>query len=351
MTGSTDGRSTDRGARTETMRGIDDILGRYPLRYTPLAEPEFLGGAGGLSGSRFWRYRAGEGLLVLRAWPSDGPIRAHLEQVHRWLAHTAGLGFVPVPIPDRDGLTLQEHDGRFWELAPWLPGEPDRDHSQAPSRIQSAFSALAAFHERLASERRVGTSPGLVHRYQATVHLIRGGLDAIEQAVGRTTGRADESQCRDAATRWVGLARIDAPQILDPLRMAAGRMVPLQPCLRDARAEHFLFEGDRVTGLVDYGAMGIDSVAGDLARLIGEWLDVDPAARAEALDAYERVRPLDAAETALIGTFEWSSALLIGEHWIRWHYLEDRRFDDPRATTRGILRGLDLLERRAKCPS
>ncbi len=123
-------------------------------------------------------------------------------------------------------------------------------------------------------------------------------------------------------------------------------MVPLQPCLRDARAEHFLFEGDRVTGLVDFGAMGIDSVAGDLARLIGDWLDGDPAARAEALDAYERVRPLDAAETALIVAFESSSALLIGEHWIRWHYLEDRQFDDPHATTRGILRGLDLLERR-----
>ena len=54
----------------------------------------------------------------------------------------------------------------------------------------------------------------------------------------------------------------------------------LQPCLRDARPEHFLFDGDQLSGLVDFGAMAVDSVVGDLARLIGEWLDDDrPAYR------------------------------------------------------------------------
>ena len=100
------------------------------------------------------------------------------------------------------------------------------------------------------------------------------------------------------AMRWLGLARAVAPRLLDPLREAAGRPVPLQPCLRDARPEHFLFEGDRVTGLVNFGAMDIDCVAGDLARLMGEWLDGDSTARAEALAAYERIRPLDVDEAA-----------------------------------------------------
>jgi Ser/Thr protein kinase RdoA (MazF antagonist) len=123
--------------------------------------------------------------------------------------------------------------------------------------------------------------------------------------------------------------------------------VSLQPCLRDARPEHFLFEGDRLSGLVDFGAMGVDCVAGDLARLMTEWLDGDSEARAEALNAYERVHTLETAEAGLIEAFEKSSALLIGEHWIRWHYLEDRRFDDPRAVPQGIARGLERLERLA----
>src|SRR5262249_33732062 len=141
--------------------------------------------------------------------------------------------------------------------------------------------------------------------------------------------------------------RAVAPRIRDPLRQAAGRVVPLQPCLRDARPDHFLFEGDCLRGLVDFGAMGVDCVAGDLARLMGEWLDGEPAARGNALAAYEGIRPLEARESALIAAFESSSALLIGEHWIRWHYVERRVFDDPLAVTHGIARGLGHLERLA----
>ena len=71
------------------------------------------------------------------------------------------------------------------------------------------------------------------------------------------------------------------------------------------------------------------------------------SARTEALAAYERVRPLELAEAALIGAFESSSALLIGEHWIRWHYLENPPFRRSAGRTRGIVRGLEHLERLA----
>ncbi len=78
---------------------------------------------------------------------------------------------------------------------------------------------------------------------------------------------------------------------------------------------------------------------------MGEWLDDDPSAHAEALAAYERIRPLDVGEAALIDAFASSSGLLIGERWIRWHYVEGRRFDDPSAVARGIARGVAHLER------
>jgi Ser/Thr protein kinase RdoA (MazF antagonist) len=325
---------------------IDEVLASYPQRYQPVAEAESLGGAGGLSGARLWRYRSPEGVLVLRAWPPQGHGRAPLEQIHRWLSLAVGLGFIPAPIPDRAGRTLQEHDGRFWELAPWMAGTADPSRPPSPARLRSAFVALAALHQRLSTERRQGVSAGLGHRYHTVVQLLQGGLDALEQAIGLSS-ETGEAACRDAAVRWAALARIVAPRLREPLHKAAGRVVTLQPCLRDARPEHFLFEGDRLSGLVDFGAMGIDCVAGDLARLMGEWLDGDPTARSEALAAYEQVRPLDAAENALIGAFESSSALLIGEHWIRWHFVEGRRFDDPRAVTQGIARGVERLDRLA----
>ena len=327
-------------------RGIGDLLARYPRRVQPLDEPEALGGAGGLSGARLWRYRSEQGPLVLRAWPPHGPGRAHLEQVHRWLLLAGDLGFIPAPIADRSGRTLQEHDGRFWELTPWMPGAAEAARPPAPDRVRSAFAALAAFHQRLGGERREGASPGPCStlrggRAPAPGRLRRAG--ACHPVAGCT--RADETH--PMAMRWLGLARAVAPQLLDPLREAGGRVVSLQPCLRDARPEHFLFEGDRVSGLVNFGAMGVDCVAGDLARLMGEWLDGDISARAEALAAYEQIRPLDAAEAFLIEAFASSSALLIGEHWIRWHYIEGRRFDDPTAVARGIARGLAHIERLA----
>ncbi len=284
--------------------------------------------------------------MVLRAWPPHGPGRAHVEQIHRWLALVSGLEFIPVPIPDRAGRTLQEQGGRFWELTPWMAGTTDPSRPPSPGRLRSAFVALAALHQRLSTERRQGVSSGLGNRYHALVQLLQGGLDTLEQAIGVSSGTG-EAACRDAAMRWAGLTRLVAPGLREPLQKAAGRVVRLQPCLRDARPEHFLFEGDYLSGLVDFGAMGIDCVAGDLARLMGEWLDGDPTARSEALAAYERVRPLDPAENALIGAFESSSALLIGERWIRWHFVEGRRFDDPQAVTQGIIRGLERLERLA----
>jgi homoserine kinase type II len=131
---------------------------------------------------------------------------------------------------------------------------------------------------------------------------------------------------------------------------ASGRVVRVQPVIRDARPEHFLFEAECLSGLIDFGAMGVDSVASDLARLIGEWLDGDAVARGNALAAYEQVRPLDPDEINLIGVFEAGTAVLMGERWIRWHCLDQRHFDDPTAVSRGLERGLNRLKRLAGEP-
>ncbi len=325
-------------------RGIEEILRRYPRPCQPLSQIEFLGGAGGYSGARLWRYPSQNGLMLLRAWPPHGPDRRHLEQVHRWLKRAAGLGFIPTPIADSSGQTLQQDEGTFYEVAPWLSGEPDRSRPPALARLRSAFACLATFHARFASERHEGFSRGLKHRQEMLVQLVEGGLDTLDQAIQRSTSSIDPLS-HVTARRWVELASTVARRLLDPLRISSGRFVALQPCLRDARPDHFLFEDDRLTGLIDFGAMGVDCVAGDLARLMSEWLEGEPSARTEALAAYEQIRPLDRAEVELIDVFECSSAFFIGEHWIRWHYLEGRSFEDALAPSRGIRRGLKLLER------
>jgi Ser/Thr protein kinase RdoA (MazF antagonist) len=201
---------------------------------------------------------------------------------------------------------------------------------------------LANFHRRLVGEQAQETSPGLRNRRDTLAALVRGGFDTLARAAVRALPHNLE---KADVYSWLTLARQLGPMLLVPLEQSADRIIRVQPCLRDARPEHFLFEGDRLSGLVDYGAMGVDSVAGDLARLLGEWLDGDPAARRTAIDSYERLRPLDPAEASLIRLFESSTALLIGERWVRWKYIEGRSFDDPNAFAKGLNRSLNQLRR------
>ncbi len=323
---------------------VRELLARYPSSLQPLSEITALGGAGGYSGAQFWRFHAAKGQLVLRSWPPGWPPRSQLERIHHWLSLTADIGFTPVPLLDNSGQSVQELEDRLWELTPWQKGAADSARPPSLLHVEAAFSGLATLHLRLSCERSVGVSRGLCHRRDTVVQLIAGGFDTIEAAVAnQATGPQEVA----AATNWLALARSAAPAVLESLDRASQLVLDLQPCLRDARSDHFLFEQDRLTGIVDFGAMDVDCVSGDLARLIGEWLGGHSDSRTMARNAYERIRPLLPTEVSLIAVFEESADLLIGERWLRWHYLEARRFEDPQAVAKGLARGLRRLERLA----
>ncbi len=318
---------------------MNRVLKLYPSIARPLGTPEGLGNAGGLSGSRLWRYQAGLGTLVARAWPSDGPPLALLETIHGWLAESALLAFVPVPVRGLDGRTLYEESGCFWEVTPWMPGGAETDRLPTHGQVRAGFEALAAFHQRLACHATRARSPGLQARRREVEWLLNDGLAVFRSTIDLQPG----SRLAELARRWIEAASVEAPKILHSLQLEADRVIACQPCLRDVRPDHLLFTGDRLTGLVDFGAMGYETVAADLARLASEWLGRDRSLRALAFDAYHAIRPISAEETALIEVFEWSSALLGASHWIRWHFLEGRRFEDPSAVERGLEKGLDRL--------
>ena len=310
------------------------VLSFYPAIARPLEEPEALGDAGGFSGSRFWRFASGMGRLVLRAWPVDGPSESALARIHSWLAGAGRLGFVPVPIARRDGRTFASHAGQMWELTRWLPGAADPARPPSTARVRAAFAALGAFHQAMRGPEIVGPSGGVRVRLHEIEQLMSGGFGAFASVLDRA--RADP--LHDPAARWLEAARADAPGLVGPLTRACALRVPIQPCIRDVRPEHFLFEGDEVTGLVDFGAMDLETVATDLARLLAEWGIDDPGLRKQALDAYHAVRPLSLEEATLIEVFEDATALLGGARWVRWRFVEGRVFANAAAADRAIER-------------
>ena len=102
----------------------------------------------------------------------------------------------------------------------------------------------------------------------------------------------------------------------------------LRPCLCDVWHDHVLFDGDRVTGIIDYGAMRLDHPAADLARLFGSLAGTDTDLLAAGVAAYRRVMPLPEAEVGLIPALDFTGTVLAAANWLRWLYHDNRQYDD-----------------------
>lgn len=316
------------------------VLARYPEPCRPAGPVGPLGSGGGWSGSRLWRVPARAGPLVLRLWPVDGPGRAGLTRIHAWMIRaSASLPFVPRPVAALDGSTAVEHAGHLWDLLPWLPGAARVDAPWTPGQVASGFAALGMFHAAL-PEAEPRPSPGIAARRDDLDRWLAGDLD---RAAARLAP-AGLDAASDLARAWIAGFGKRAGTVRDRLRAAAPIRVRARPCLRDARPDHFLFDGDRLAGLIDFGAMGVDTVASDLARLRADRpapFRPDPGM---ALAAYRSARPLGDDEAGLIAVFEAANALLGAGRWVRWRFLEGRSFADPGAVEAGLRRGLDRLD-------
>ena len=73
------------------------------------------------------------------------------------------------------------------------------------------------------------------------------------------------------ARRMVEHIRRLLPGVLRDLEAARAWNAPLQRCIRDLRRDHLLFQGDQLSGIVDFDAMGVDNVSADVARLLADW--------------------------------------------------------------------------------
>jgi Ser/Thr protein kinase RdoA (MazF antagonist) len=121
--------------------------------------------------------------------------------------------------------------------------------------------------------------------------------------------------------------------------------VPLQPCIRDVWHDHVLFLDGQVSGIIDFGAMRIDNVATDIARLTGSLVGDERDGWRLGLEAYEAVRPLAEAEGKLIKAFDRSGVLLSLVNWLRWLYVERRTFENRAAIELRVDELLPRLER------
>ena len=311
---------------------VERVLRLYPDDCQPRAFEPVAAGLG-FSGAALWRVATGRGSLCLRRWPPGYPTVERLEFIQAVLWHVDQEGFrlIPLPLETRHRHGYVFFAGHLWELTPWLEGTADFHHHPSDERLANALAALAQFHVATSTfplpETQPAVSPGVGERRRRWAELAAGRLEAIRAA--STNGAWPTLTL--AARNLIELADRVGPRVAPLVESVADLQVPLQPCIRDIWSAHVLFEGDRVSGIVDFGAMRVESVAADIARLLGSLAGDDPARWQVGLAAYEQVRKLSEDESRLVLVFDRSTVLLGGLQWLEWIYLEGREFPDHRA--------------------
>jgi Ser/Thr protein kinase RdoA (MazF antagonist) len=312
------------------------VLSAYPAAFQPQAiEP--LGSAGGFSGASFWRATTAAGPLCLRRWPAEHPSRERLTFIHAVLRHVhqQGLAFIPAPLETGTGQTFVSHAGHFWELTQWLAGTAGFHTAHSDQKLAAAMRALAQFHTAAATFPAASpqheSSPGLQERLARINELLQSGCHQIAAAITPHFW----SELEPRARRLLTLFANRAPAVLARVESAARVAVPMQPCIRDVWHDHVLFTGDAVSGIIDFGALRVESVAADIARLLGSLIGDNIDAWHHGLAAYRAVRPLSPDEQSLVRVFDESAVLLSGMNWLDWLYVQHRHFDDrPRILAR-----------------
>lgn len=295
---------------------VHEVLSRFGINR---ADTLALGNRSGFSGARLWRCQSERGELCLRAWP-EPTSPEKLAVIHHWMT-AARLDFVPAVLRTRTAGTFVLHEGHLWDLTSWMPGKADFHEHPTRERLEQACRALAALHrawEPLHS--RQGTCPAVERRLQAWQEWHKLVSAGWRPPVDRA---------------WSVVARF-APQVPGWLVPWTLSTQPLQPCLCDVWHDHLLFEGDRLTGIVDYGEAKIDHVAVDLARMLGGLIADEDECWQIGLSAYRRVRSLSDSEAALARLLDRTGTILGAANWLRWLHHEGRQFEDVSAAQRRL---------------
>lgn len=311
------------------------ILPRWPISATEVSPLQ----SSGFSGANLWKINASQSKpLCLKHYRSGDLTVNQLDGIHRVLIHAfnEGCDFVAKPLRLTDGFTTvvagpnNSPTAGLWDLSNWVPGCPVTSFNNA--RIETAFASIARFHKAAAQVNLAfGPSPNLSYRQSQLAKLVRPESPVLDQASNLLKTASIDSKLRGPSTMLIdSLQRVPQSHIAS-LRTRLDEFstmeLPLHPVVRDLRAEHLLFTGDQLTGLVDFDAMQMDSVAYDLSRLTSS-MRLNESQLHLALSTYHSARPIQAAEAKLTQLLTAVAPMLSALSWVEWILIEQRTFPD-----------------------
>lgn len=304
-----------------------------------------LGNHGGYSGAKLWRIRTNQGEYCLRQWPVRPTQAKHLEWVHQVLNQIAGQGFpariLPLPYLSTTGSTLVYARECPYELSNWLPGSADYRENPNPGRIESAATTLARFHiaaKTLGKQQIPGDKlRGMIQRQKLICELNQGLAQKIESLL-------ENLPFSELGRQVLTFYRSLEPVISLRLKQISTYNFDQQVCIRDIWHDHLFFEGNDVSGIVDFGAMDFDHFGTDISRLFGSLFQNETESWSAGFDAYRAINELSDLELELIEVYDRSNTMLAGMNWLKWILTENRKFDSYLP----IIKRMELLVQRMR---
>jgi homoserine kinase type II len=198
------------------------------------------------------------------------------------LDHLANKGLpVPPAIKDRNGVEIQELEGRPACLIKFLPGVSVSHPT--PAQAHAAGAALGAMHRAVEDFTEVRTNTMGIANWRDLLGRCGRDMDAIQSGL---FNRVTDALANVEAT-W--------PTAL-----------PVSAIHADLFPDNVLMLGDRVTGLIDFYFACTDVCAYDLAVLHGSWMfdsrgqNADTAVGRALIEGYAAAHPLLDAERAAL---------------------------------------------------
>lgn len=322
--------------------------------FAPLSDPAMtmkpVASEGSFSGAKVWKVTSRGAPFALRRWQKLSETdQRRLLWSHLVLskARECGCHLLPVPVPDSLGKTLIEWGDDRWQLEPWLPGNP-LEESCGAETVRRTFHAVSQMHTFLARvEKSRGPSPSMAKRQEQLRHWYSAGTFTLRFAQLEEASFGDPRISEIAESILSSFCRL-AHSLEVGIRKFADVSCELQPVHGDLRHEHVLLdpELESVSGIVDPGAMKIDSTALDIARLAG-------GLAGNRADKWEEIlRSLLEIGLANVTLIQWARVFhatgvtLAGMNWLKWLVLEKRHmgsFDAIKARMGKISAGMETL--------
>ena len=276
----------------------------------------------GLSSSRIFKCFGPDGsAFCLKYWPDEGQAQ-RLEAIHLGMKQltVGGVGFTPVVMSTESHSSVVRYQG-CWELISWLPGEANYLRSPNRKKLLSAVLAVAKMHDVWSEQQAVALSPTIAQRLQR--------LEQAEAICNRNHSRTAQATDHLAKRTEHHIKQISG--VLRPKLMQLVRAeTVVHFCIRDLRAEHLLFTGEDVTGVVDFGAAKVDDPMTDLVRLLSTLEPDDESARLHALADYADARGIAPLDYDKFRVMDLAATLLSAFQWYEWLHLEQRNFSMAR---------------------